>query len=79
MIRRNHWQKWQQRRIRVTEAQSFKAILGAEGLVLEIARQSCNFYQLLVVSFSKIFIQGTSLEASQDLSRLNQSFLAGKK
>lgn len=33
--------------------------------------QSCHFYQLLVFSFSKIFIQGTSLEASQDWPRLN--------
>jgi len=77
--RRNHWQKWQQRRIRVTEAQSSKGIFRAERSALEIARQGCHFYQLLVVSFSKIFIQGTSLEASQHLSRLDESFLVWKE
>lgn len=41
--------------------------------------QSCHFYQLLVFSFSKIFIQGTSLEALQGLSRLDESFLIWKK
>jgi len=46
-----------------------------EGLSLEIARQGCHFYQLLVFNFSKIFNQGTSLEMSQDLFRLDQSFL----